>query len=65
MSVRRYAVVVMVDVEHGVNESRGTETNVQQYVSKVLGSNMGHQRDRGIPLKVKGIQAGKATKVAR
>lgn len=62
--MKKYAMVVIVEVEDGVNDSKGTATNAQKWVSKVLGANMGHQRDRGIPVKVKGVQTGKATRIA-
>lgn len=61
--MKRYAMVVMVEVEDGVNGSKGTAKNAYSYVRKVLADNMGPQRDRGIPLKVKGIQVGKATQI--
>jgi hypothetical protein len=63
VAMKKYAVVVMVDVEHGVNESVGSPGNVEKFVDSVLSRNMGSQNDRGIPLKVKGVQVGRATKV--
>jgi len=61
--MRKYGVVVWVDVEHGVNGSKGTPKNVEAYVKHHLQRNMGSQHDNGIPLKVKGLQVGKATKI--
>jgi hypothetical protein len=56
-------MVVMVEVEDGVNGSKGTAKNAYGYVRKVLAGNMGSQHSRGISLKVKGIQVGKATQI--
>ena len=61
--MKKYAMVVMVEVEDGVNDSKGTATNARAWVNKLLSENMGHQRDRGIQVKVKGVQVGKATKM--
>jgi hypothetical protein len=41
----------------------GSPGNVEKFVDSVLSRNMGSQNDRGIPLKVKGVQVGRATKV--
>jgi len=61
--MRKFVVVVEVEVENGVNDSVGSAKNVQDYLNKVLSSSMGHQRDIGVPLKVKGVMAHKASRM--
>lgn len=61
--MRKYQMIITVEVEHGVNSSNPTVSNVREYVAKTLGSNMGHQRDNGIPIKVKGLGIGNATRI--
>ena len=63
-SYKKYVAVVEVHVEHGVNDSAGTQKNVQDWLNKVLASNMGHQREKGIMLKVKGVKAHKPSRIA-
>ena len=63
-TLKTYRMVIEVQVENGVNESYPTLKNMRQYVSQTLGRNMGHQRDNGIPIKVKGLAVGKAERVA-
>ena len=59
--LKRYAMVVIVEVEDGVNDSKGSAKNVERYLHRLVAENMGsrHDRGRGIPLKVKGSQVGK------
>ena len=61
-----YRMVVEVEVEDGgINESYPNPQRVRQWVSKTLGANMGHQRDKGTPIKVKGLSVGKAENTGR